>query len=256
MQEILVIKLGGILLNSVVAMKNFFKILCEYKIKNRNILVVHGGTSLEKLFFQNNTIYSKDQLCYNIRDELNINYKKLNLLLGMINTNIVKYARMNGINAIGLNCTDGDTIIFQSADIESCICTDYNSLDLLNYLFSRNIIPIINPTGITKDHTLINIDADIISMFISKALKSRLIMLTDVNAVLDGKGHAIKKMNNVMCEQLILEGVISTGMVTKVNSAIKISKFLNQSVNIASWANFMELKKIFYGYTTGTLIMY
>lgn len=43
MNDILVIKLGGILLTSNYVVNNFFKILSQYKKLDQHILLVHGG---------------------------------------------------------------------------------------------------------------------------------------------------------------------------------------------------------------------
>lgn len=254
MQEILVIKLGGILLNSDFSMKNFFKILHDYKIQNKKIVIVHGGTFWAKSLLQKTLAFNQSDSSIDLNNSIDIN--TFGIFSGIINASIMKYAHMYGIHTLGLHCTDGDTIIFKSVDIDNCIYSDYNSLELINYLFSHNIIPIVSPTGLTKDNILFNIDADIISMFLAKALKARLIMLTDVSGVLDGKGHEIRKITNLLCMKLITEGVISSGMITKVNAALQVSKFLNQPVNITAWTDCVKLKKIFYGHAIGTTVIY
>lgn len=256
MQDMLVIKLGGMLLNSDIAMNNFFKVLYDYKTIDRNVLIVHGGTFWVKSLLRKKSKYNQNNYFDNLSGDISMHHEsKCNILSGIINAHVMKYAYIHGMNALGLHCTDGNTVIFNSVNLESCIYVDGNSLELINYLFSRNIIPIISPTGFTKDNFLINIDADIVSMFLAKALKARLIMLTDVSGVLDGKGHEIRKINTLMYKKLILEGVLSAGMVTKVHAALQVCKFLNQPVNISSWTDRLKLKKILCGHAIGTTIV-
>ena len=57
-------------------------------------------------------------------------------------------------------------------------------------------------------------------------------------------------------KKLILQGVIKNGMYTKVNSALNVSKHLNQIVNIASFINNNKLKNIFLNKSIGTNILY
>ncbi|QCI27047.1 hypothetical protein [Buchnera aphidicola] len=256
MNNILVIKLGGILLNSKFAINNFFKILYNFKQSNQNIVIIHGGEFWAKNIFQNISLLNNNIFKnFNYNNNVN-NYFKIGIFSGIINSYIIKYAHINKINAIGLRFTDGDTIILNSINVKDSIYCNINSLKLIQYYFSNNIIPIIHPTGITKDNYLINVDADIVSMLLAKALKARLVILTDVNGVLNGKGKKIKLINNIIFKKLILQGVIKNGMYTKVNSALNVSKHLNQIVNIASFINNNKLKNIFLNKSIGTNILY
>lgn len=256
MKDILVIKLGGMLLNSTSAINNFFKTLNEYKQINQNILLVHGGEIWAKNLLSNAFGSNKESQLFNLVYNNNVNNDlKFGIFSGTINSNILKYAGIHGINAIGLHCTDGDTIIFNSSDIRNCVFTKHNSLTFINSLFASNIIPIVSPTAITKDNLLINVDSDVISVLLAQALQARLIMLTDVSGVLDGKGHVIRKINYLLYEQLIFDGVISSGMLIKVNLAMQAAKYLKRPVNISGWIDHVKLKKIFSGHAIGTIIV-
>ena len=48
-------------------------------------------------------------------------------------------------------------------------------------------------------------------MLLAKALKARLVILTDVNGVLNGKGKKIKLINNIIFKKLILHTLINMG---------------------------------------------
>ncbi|CAL4041963.1 Acetylglutamate kinase [Buchnera aphidicola (Takecallis arundicolens)] len=256
MKHVLVIKLGGMLLSSVFAMNNFFKTLYEYKKINQNILLVHGGEIWAKNLLSNTFSLNQENKVFHLDYNNNVNNDfKFGIFSGTINSNILKYAGLHGINAIGLHCTDGDTIIFKSSDIRDCIFYKNNSLTFINSLLKSNIMPIISPTAITKDNLLINVDSDLIAVLLAQAFQARLIMLTDVSGVLDGKGHVIRKINYLMYEQLICDGIISSGMLIKVNLAMQAAQYLKSPVNIAGCTDRIKLKKIFSGNAIGTIIL-
>ncbi|CAL4318025.1 acetylglutamate kinase [Buchnera aphidicola] len=257
MKETLVIKLGGMLLNNNTIIHRFFEILYNYyQSMYQNILIIHGGESwinynYNNTYFSNTKDSTSNIVCYNTKIS---NMMKLDILSGTINKNIILHAKKNHFNTVGLCLTDGNDIILNSSHInyENVVYSD--SCSLIRYLFSRKILPVISPIGITKDNILISIDSDVAAMLLAISLKAKLIILTDINGILDGKGNEIKVMTQSLSHQLISSGIITHGMVVKVNTAIQVSKVLHQSVNIASLINFIQLKKIFSKDIIGTLV--
>ncbi|CAL4042000.1 Acetylglutamate kinase [Buchnera aphidicola (Phyllaphis fagi)] len=255
MKNTLVIKLGGALLNSDVSMIRFFSVLHSYYHRFRgNILIVHGGnfwinTEIKKM----NDLMYKDSSLHYIQNNNYVNFK-INMLSGTINNYIVKWAKEYQINSIGLCLTYENNIIFKKN--KSNIFPSLHSLKLIKYLFSRNIIPIISPAGITKNNLFVDIPSDIVAMSLSIILKARLIFLTDVSSILNGKGKCIKKITHFETNKLIHEGIITNGMIEKLNAAIRVSYYLKQSVNISGWHSLNQLKLLLQGDTIGTHVSF
>jgi acetylglutamate kinase len=64
-----------------------------------------------------------------------------------------------------------------------------------------------------------NINADAVAGAVAGALKAtRLLMLTDVPGVLDAKGRVIAEMTVAEVERAIADGVITDGMIPKVEN--------------------------------------
>ncbi len=61
-----------------------------------------------------------------------------------------------------------------------------------------------------------------------------LILLSDVSGILDGKGQRIAEMTAAKAEQLIEQGIITDGMIVKVNAALDAARTLGRPVDIAS----------------------
>ncbi|MCW5197015.1 hypothetical protein [Buchnera aphidicola] len=257
MQNILIIKLGGSLLYNDVSIKRFFDTLQSYyHTYRKNILIVHGGN-----FWINNEIKKLDSsISHNPDNENTIKYSninlnfKVNMFLNTINNYITEWAKKYYINAMGLCLNYKKYSHVNQNNIFPC----YNSLKLIKYLFSYNIIPIINPSGIHKNNnpSVVEIPSDIVAMSLAIMLKARLIFLTDVSSILDGKGKCIKNITPLEAKKLIHQGIITNGMIEKINAAIRVSYCLKQSVCISGWQDLEKLKSLLQGNITGTQISF
>jgi len=72
---------------------------------------------------------------------------------------------------------------------------------------------------------------------------------------LDGKGQKIDQMSAQMAETLIDQGIITDGMIVKVNAALDAARTLNRPVDIASWRHAEKLPDLFNGLAIGTRIV-
>ena len=91
--------------------------------------------------------------------------------------------------------------------------------------------------------------------FQAKTLGADLILLSDVSGILDGKGQRIAEMTAEKAEQLIEQGIITDGMIVKVNAALDAARALGRPVDIASWRHAEQLPALFNGTPIGTRIL-
>ncbi len=80
-----------------------------------------------------------------------------------------------------------------------------------------------------------NVNADQAATALAATLGADLILLSDVSGILDGKGQRIAEMTAAKAEQLIEQGIITDGMIVKVNAALDAARTLGRPVDIASW---------------------
>lgn len=87
-------------------------------------------------------------------------------------------------------------------------------------------IVVLHSLGVGDDgKTLYNINGDDYAMAVAAAIKAkRLILVTNVEGVLDENRERIAMIDRPLARQLIDEGVISGGMVPKVESALSVVK--------------------------------
>ncbi len=98
--------------------------------------------------------------------------------------------------------------------------------DVIQRMLTSDIIPVIPPMGVgAKDGRTYNINADQVAAEISRALSAlKLVLLTDVGGIFrDMKDPAslVPHITVAEAETLIQEGVISGGMIPKVNACIR-----------------------------------
>ena len=104
---------------------------------------------------------------------------------------------------------------------------------LLEKILSEGFIPIIAPIASGEDSTGYNINADIAACEIAKALKaSKVMFLSDIPGVLDGHRQLIGSLTPSAIESLRAQGVISGGMIPKLEACVGCVRNGVQKVHI------------------------
>lgn len=81
--------------------------------------------------------------------------------------------------------------------------------------------PVVAPTGVDEAGVTYNINADLAAGAIASALRAeKLIFLTDTDGILDRDGALMPTLSRHRVEQLIADGVISGGMLPKVQACL------------------------------------
>jgi acetylglutamate kinase len=92
---------------------------------------------------------------------------------------------------------------------------------VIEALEKENFIPVIAPVGVGEKGETFNINADLVAGKVAAALKAeKLILLTDVEGVMDAKRRLIPALDAKQAKRLIVQKVISSGMIPKVNCCL------------------------------------
>jgi len=149
------------------------------------------------------------------------------VLAGKINKNLVNLLQSKGGKAIGLCGIDGHMIKAEQLDSRLGYVgeiTDVNVEPILDVL-EKGYIPVVSTVGYDDEGNSYNINADTAAARIAGQLKCEsLISMTDIDGILRDKNDPstlISKINVSDAPQLIREGVISGGMIPKVNCCIE-----------------------------------
>ncbi|MBC8954391.1 MULTISPECIES: acetylglutamate kinase [Xenorhabdus] len=254
--EPLVIKLGGVLLDSEEALERLFTTLQLYrKTHKRPLVIVHGGGCLVDELMQKLQlpILKQQGLRVTPADQIDI---ITGTLAGTANKKLLAWAIKYRLPAIGLCLGDGGIVKVSQLD-ETFGHTGKaqpGHPDFLKILLDVGYMPIISSIGMTEHGELMNVNADQAATAIAQVLNADLVLLSDVSGILDGKGQKIPEATSEKIEQLIEQGIITDGMIVKVNAALEAAKTLGQPVDIASWRHAEQLIALFNGIPVGTRI--
>lgn len=153
----------------------------------------------------------------------------LMVLSGKVNKGLVSLVNQNGGRAIGLCGVDGNMIEgikFQGSE-DLGFVGEITKLDVspIHIALEKGFIPIIAAVATDKEGQIYNVNADIAASAIASELKAeKLISMTDVKGLLRDKeddDSLIEEISIKEVSALIQEGIISGGMIPKIDSCVK-----------------------------------
>jgi len=126
----------------------------------------------------------------------------------------------------------------------------------LQHWLKRDDIPVLAPVGVGRHGQVFNINADSAAAAVAGFLKAdKLILLTDVRGVLDQEKTLISKIDRSKVNKLIAQGVITGGMIPKVECGLQALKHGVKSVHIINGKiPHALLLEIFTNHGIGTMV--
>lgn len=149
------------------------------------------------------------------------------VLAGKINKNLVNLLESIGGKAIGLSGADGQLIRAKKANEDLGFVGEITGINIQPVLdlLDHGYIPVVSTVGFDNEGSIYNINADTAAAAIAGALQAEsLISMTDISGLLrdkDDESSLISKVNICEAPQLIKDGVISGGMIPKVECCIE-----------------------------------
>ncbi len=219
--KIVVVKYGGNAMINESLQDSVVQDLVLLNLIGVKVVLVHGGgpeitEMLEKIGKQTQFV---DGL--RVTDKETVEVAQM-VLAGKINKNLVNHIQCCGGSAIGLSGIDGHMIKAEIKDQRLGYVgkiTEICSKPILDVL-EKGYIPVISTLGCDNMGNVYNINADTAAAKIAGALKAEsLITLTDTPGILRDKNNPETLISHVTIaetEQLIAEGIISDGMIPKV----------------------------------------
>lgn len=222
--KIMVVKIGGSVLDNASAHhRTFYGDVAFMAQLGVRMILVHGGSRHLSRRMRSEHIEPRivDGERYTDQRTLALAVEEFNRL----NNEIVAAIKAAGGKAIGFPAGKSEIVQAERKgnDQNNFVgkVTAINT-DRLHALKDR-YIPVITCVG--GNGTLFNINADEVAAAIAKALKAeKLILLTDVDGVKDGRGDLISTLTVRQTGALLASGVINSGMVPKVKVCIDALK--------------------------------
>jgi acetylglutamate kinase len=232
----IVIKYGGHAMVDQDLKDKFARDVVMMKYIGINPVVVHGGGPQIGSFLKKLGKESKFVQGMRVTDEETMNIVEM-VLVGMVNKEIVGLINRHGGKAVGLSGKDGNLIEAEKYYLndEKAKNTPSEIIDiglvgkvkavnaeLIVSLAQNSFIPVIAPTGMGENGETYNINADVVAGEVAAALKAeKLLLLTDVAGVLDGRKNLIHTMTNQDALKLIDDKTVERGTFPQVKCWLK-----------------------------------
>ncbi len=266
-----VVKYGGHAMGDPELGKAFARDIALLKQSKVNPIVVHGGGPQIGQMLNSMGIESKFEGGLRVTDQRTVEIVEM-VLAGSINKDIVAMINAQGEWAIGLCGKDGNMVFAEKAkktitdpdsNIERVVDLGFvgepAEVDrtLIDLLARSEMIPVIAPVAPGRDGHTYNINADTFSGAIAGAQKAkRLLFLTDVPGVLDTNRELIPELSVSEAKALIRDGVISGGMIPKVETCFDaLDRGVEGVVILNGKTPHAVLIELFTEYGAGTLIV-
>ncbi|CAM3832938.1 acetylglutamate kinase [Bacillus luti] len=231
MSDYIVVKCGGSMLDGLNDV--FFDCIKKLQQKYKVVIVHGGGPEIDaKLKDCNIKVEKRNGLRVTPKEVMDIVQM---VLCGSTNKKFVMNLQRHNLLAVGLSGCDGNLLQVQpvGAEIGYVGEVSYVETAVLKGLINMNYIPVIAPVGI-HGNEIYNINADSAAAGIAVALSAKeLIFITDVDGILH-EGNLIKKADESEIVTFIEEGIITGGMIPKVQAALTSLKMGVQKVSIVN----------------------
>ena len=271
--QTIVIKYGGSAMVDKTARKQFIKDVVLMKYIGINPVIVHGGGPEINEMLQKIGKESKFIAGNRVTDEETVEIVEM-VLSGKVNKGIVADINKYGGKAVGISGKDDNMILVRQKYIEekSENSEEIKKIDIgfvgeieninteiIKVLEKSDYIPVISSIGTDKNGQTYNINADYVAGEIAGKLNAdRMIFLTDVDGILldyNDKQTLIDEIDVYYVNKLIKKGVISGGMLPKVNTCLKaIKKGVENVIILNGKLEHSLLLELFTEEGAGTLI--
>ncbi len=236
--KIVVIKYGGNAMINEELKQAVFQDIVLMKLVGMNPVLVHGGgpeisDMLKRLGKETKFV---NGLRYTDKEVMEIAEM---VLVGKINKEIVAGMNYYGASALGMCGKDGGMvmaekympIVYDEDGNESQLDIGYVGKvtkvanQVLLDVIKQGYIPVIAPIGVGIDQQTYNINADFMAGEIASSLKAdKFVLLTDTEGIyesgMNGNKKIFKSLHIDDADQLIKGGIISGGMIPKINCCI------------------------------------
>ena len=224
--KVVVVKYGGnAMINEQLKQQVTEDIVLLWLIGVKVVLVHGGGPEITELMQR---LGKQPQFVDGLRvtDRETVDLVQM-VLAGKVNKTLVNLLELKGGNAVGLSGVDGRLIEAQMRDEKLGYVGKITAVNIAPVcdLLEKGYLPVISTVGCDREGNIYNINGDTAAAYIAGALQAeRLIMMTDVAGILREKDRPetlIPEVTVAQAEELKREGVVSGGMIPKVDCCVE-----------------------------------
>ena len=257
MKKLFVIKIGGNVIDDGKQLSSFLNDFAKIKA---NKILIHGGGKIATEMSKQLGIEAKMVDGRRITDAETLKVVQI-VYGGLINKNIVAQLQQRKCNAIGLTGADGNIILAAKRpvkEIDYGFVGDVKSVNAekISSLLNSKLSPVIAPLTHDGKGQILNTNADTMASAIAVALAKKydftLIYCFEKSGVLRDvaeESSVIEKINSSDYKQYKLDGIISKGMIPKLDNAFEA---INKKVKSVVICHAKDLKNVVSNKKSGT----
>ena len=220
--KVLVIKYGGNAMISEELKKSVMRDLTLLRFVGINVVLVHGGGPEISETLKRMGVESRFVNGLRYTDEETAEVVRM-VLAGKVNKELVHRLQMLGAKSVGMCGIDGGMLLCEKESDELGYVGKIVSVNtgVITDSLANGYLPVISTVGYDNEGHIYNVNADTAASAIAGALGAEsLILMTDIRGLLrnkDDEESLIKKVYVSDIPSLVNEGVISGGMIPKIN---------------------------------------
>jgi acetylglutamate kinase len=220
----MIVKVAGALLEDPACVQSIARQVAELAHQGHELLVVHGGGKIFTATLARMGMESRFVAGLRVTDRETRDVAVM-VFAGLLNKRLAGAISQAGQPAVGVGASDAACFLAEPMMHEEVVgglgyvgyLTGVN-LEFLESLWRNGIVPVASCLGLGADGELYNINADHMAAACAEFCHAdRLIYLTDVAGVLDGK-KVLKAVSTAEVEELIRQHKVSGGMVLKLEA--------------------------------------
>ncbi|MEM6768039.1 MAG: acetylglutamate kinase [Bacteroidota bacterium] len=232
MKEVLVMKIGGKVIDDLPALQSF--LTSWAKLPGKKILIHGGGKSATQVAAK----LGVDAPMIQGRRITNEGMLEVAMMVygGLVNKRIVSFLQKLDVNALGLTGADLNVIKAHKRpvkEIDYGFAGDIDAVDgdILSYLLEKGITPVMAPLTHDQQGQMLNTNADTIAATVASALSShfsvRLMYTFEKAGVLtdaEDENSIIPELTPALYASYKADGTIADGMIPKLDNAFSALK--------------------------------
>lgn len=217
-----VLKLGGAVVDDDATLQAIARAWNARNDPNETWYLVHGGGP--QLDMALRAVQGPPIKVAGLRQTTEAGANAVRGTLDLVGAHLAACLRRVGAEAVHVPATrkllQADTKDLEEGDIGRVGTPTRFKATALRKLVGKGVIAVISPVGFDADGPL-NVNADEAACAVAGSLRAnRLVLVTDVDAVLDGDGQPIADLTPERAKKLIASGTAKGGMIPKLQSAM------------------------------------
>lgn len=269
---IFVVKLGGDAMVDAETLERLIEDITLLQIVGIRVMIVHGGGKAVTDTAAALGIETQFVAGRRVTDKGSLDVLKM-VLAGKISLDILSLLKKKGVRAIGLSGVAAGVIEAKrrppvKVEAAGDKIVDYGEVgdiqridtNVLRLLIDQGYIPVLSPLGADAEGNILNINADTVAARVAAELNAeKLLMMTGAPGVmhdLSDPTSLISKLTASEAKDLIKSGVISGGMIPKIEAAITaLSRGCAQVHVLSAVEPHQVLLEVFTKAGSGTMIV-